>query len=367
MNIISQYEPLIGYSEKEAMAEYMNNPGFLTEYKKTEEFEKQITNTIGVKYCSVVNNGTISLSLGLIALGIKPGDKVIVPDITMIATINAVKFIGAIPVLCDVNENILLDLDKAVTLIRNDSEIRAVIIVSLNGRAHLSEIYGFKAICDEHKVKVLGDDAQSFGSKNYEDKFIGTCVSDISSFSFSMPKIITTGQGGALISQDANLAQTIKKLKDFGRSSGGNDKHDYFGINSKFTEMQAVIGIEQLKDIKYRIQRKKELYSLYYNELKDVSSVKFINYNVPCWTPWFVDVFVKDKQELQQYLKDKGIGSRSIYPAIHTQAVYPEYNDMYFPKSSRLADTGLWLPSSFTLTDSDVIYICESIKEFYHV
>jgi perosamine synthetase len=188
--MIPQYEPLFNIPDLNTnFVSYINSGGWMTEYKKTEEFENKIKEFLGVKYCSVVNNGTISLSLALLAGGIEPGDEVLVPNITMIATANAVRLIGAIPIFVDISPDTLcMDLYDAFNKLT--SKTKALIYVTLNGRSqqpvHMSNF------CITHKLLYISDDAQSFGSCYSDGSKIGT-NGDISSFSFSMPKIITTG------------------------------------------------------------------------------------------------------------------------------------------------------------------------------
>jgi len=362
--MIFQYEPLIGEEERIAVNNYMLNPGFLTEYKKTTEFEEKIAEYLDVKHCIVVNNGTISLSLALLALGIKPGDKVIVPNLTMIASINAIRLIGAIPVLEDVDSRLLLSLTRTVARIKADPTIKAVMFVSLNGRHFLDN--KFIEWCKKHNVALLDDAAQSFGSCDYlGNKIGGQC--DIASFSFSMPKIITTGQGGCLTTNNDELAKTLRRLKDFGRDSGGNDSHPVFGINSKFTELQAIIGLAQLSSIEWRVNRKKEIYKRYYDNLKYVKDIQFIDTDLSITTPWFIDIFVNNQKRFIAEMKERGIGCRAIYPALHTQGTCVEFSPIEFifcaENSIKYSNSGVWLPSSFTLTDDAIDIICNEIKE----
>ena len=220
VRFINQIEPWYGKEEKKAILDYLNSGGWLMEFKKTEEFEKIICDYTGAKYCSVLPNGTVSLVLALMALGIKAGDEVIVPDFTMIATPNAVMMVGAKPVLVDVDESWCLNPDlveKAIT-----PKTKAVFHVSINGRAgRLDEL---KKLCRRHKIYLIEDAAQSLGSF-YQGRHLGR-HGVIGSFSFSVPKIITTGQGGALITDSKKIYETIEKLKDFGRVKAGVDWHD---------------------------------------------------------------------------------------------------------------------------------------------
>jgi perosamine synthetase len=362
-NMIPQYEPLFNREElKNELSNYVISEGWFTEYKNTEEFENKIKEFLGVKYCSLVNNGTISLSLALLAGDIKPGDEVLVPNLTMIATANAVRLIGAIPVFVDVSpENLCMNLLEANKKI--SPKTKALIYVTLNGRSeHPLDIQKF---CANNSLFYISDDAQSLGSSYCCGLNVGT-FGDIASFSFSMPKIISTGQGGALVTNDDYFGNKIKKLKDFGRISGGLDIHEEFGINSKFTELQAILGLNQFKTITERIKRKKEIYSLYFDYLKDIKKIHFITTELYYVTPWFVDIYVEQKKELQEYLNSKEIKTRSIYPPLNTQKCYLEHYDLSFPISNEFSNKGIWLPSSLTLTNENIEYICNKIKEFYN-
>lgn len=367
--MIPQYRPII---DRESLAketsDYILGDGFFTEYKKTEEFEQALCKLLNVKYCSMVNNGTISLSLALLAMGIKPGDSVLVPNITMIATCNAVKLIGAKPIFVDVNHtNLCMDLYKSQTLVEKNF-VKAVIYVTLNGRSHSQEeLLTFKKSCDLYGVAIIQDNAQSLGSYYSNETPISCLEGGIGSFSFSMPKIITTGQGGCLVTNDDKLAMKIKKLKDFGRMNGGMDIHDEFGINSKFTEIQAIMGLNQLKTIGERIWNKRWNYAVYQRALMNISEIYMLPTDDICeCTPWFVDIYIADRDKLQSYLKEKGIGTRAIYPELTSQLVNKKWLQ---PKtlnvSGKYAKEGLWLPSSINIQPDEIFYICNIIKDFY--
>ena len=355
---IPQMEPSIDDKEANAVQEYLSSSPWLTEFKKTEEFENMLCKYTGSKYCVVVTNGTISLTLALLACGVGVGDEVIVPNLTMIATPNSAKLIGAEPVFVDVNkENLCMNLDEAEKAITEKT--KALIYVSLNGRTENPLVV--KEFCDKHNIAFIEDAAQSLGSF-YDGKHIGT-FSDIGSISFSAPKIITTGQGGALLTNNVKLYDKLKKLKDFGRDSGGNDIHDTIGYNFKFTDLQAVIGIEQMKKLESRVKRKKEMYKLYYQNLKDVEGIEFISTDLNIVAPWFIDIYTNDPDKLIAYLKDQNIGSRKIYPPINKQKAYKISET--FLVTEEYTSKGLWLPSSVRLTDEEINNICNTIKEFF--
>jgi len=358
---IVQMKPLFGDEEKRAISEYMDEGGFITEFKRTEKFEKMLTDYTGAKHCIVVNNGTISLTLAAIALGLCHGDEVIVPNYTMVATPNSLKMIGVVPVFVDVEPDTLcLDIEKIKSAIT--SKTRGIIFVSANGRYPKSGILEIKKIAKEHGLVLLEDAAQSLGSLYPEGNHVGT-VGVIGSFSFSAPKIISTGQGGALITNSDELADKLRRLKDFGRSGGGNDVHDTIGYNFKFTELQACVGIEQMKKLPGRVIRKKAIWMAYRRGLSGLEQVNLFNHDLSCTSPWFIDVLADSRDDLVKYLKSVGIGTRTMYPPINLQRAYSLPGN--FPVCDEVGRRGLWLPSYVQLSDEEIDRVCLAIHDYY--
>lgn len=361
MSFIFQMEPWFGQEEKDAIIEYFNAGGWVTEFKKTAEFENSIATFTGAKHCIVVNNGTISLTLAALACGIEAGDEVIVPNFTMIASPNSVKMFGAVPVFVDVEpETLCMDVEKAKAAIT--SKTKAIMLVSANGRYPKAGIDAFLKLVEEHGLKLIEDSAQSLGSYYPDGSHVGT-RGTVGSFSFSAPKIISTGQGGALITNDDHVAFRLRRLKDFGRSGGGNDIHDSVGYNFKFTEPQAIIGIEQMKKLSWRIERKKEIFRQYQKGLQGVNGIKLFEHNLEHTSPWFIDSLATNREALQNYLKENNIGTRVMYPPINKQVAYNLPGN--FPVSEQIGKEGLWLPSSSQLADEQITFICNKIRSFY--
>ena len=358
---IMQMRPLFGEEEKKAISEYMDEDGFITEFKRTERFEQMIAEYTGAKHCVVVNNGTISLTLAAMAAGVLAGDEVIVPNYTMIATPNSVKMFGAVPVFVDVEpETLCLDIElvkKAIT-----SKTKAIMLVSSNGRYPKAGIEAFEALAEQRGLVLLEDAAQSLGSFYPDGRHIGR-AGLIGSFSFSAPKIISTGQGGALITDSREMAFRLRRLKDFGRSSGGNDIHDSIGYNFKFTELQACIGIEQMKKLEGRVERRREIWRRYADGLADVRGMELFAHDLNRTTPWFIDARVERREDLIKYLKSQNIGTRIMYPPIHQQQAYQVPGN--HPVSEDIGARGLWLPSANQLSDAQIHRICTTVKEFY--
>ena len=183
------------------------------------------------------------------------------------------------------------------------------------------------------------------------------------SFSFSAPKIISTGQGGAIITDDDELAYNVSRLKDFGRSGGGNDVHEMIGFNFKFTDIQAVIGIVQMGKLEWRMKRMKDIYSRYKKNLKNINEIYFFDQDLQKTTPWFIDLKVENRNELMAFLKLNKIGSRVMYPPINKQKAYNIKGEHRV--SNIIGEKGLWLPSSSKLTNEQIDYVCDNIKNFY--
>lgn len=355
-----QMRPLFGDEEKLAISEYMEEDGFLTEFKRTELFENAIAEFTGSKHCVVVNNGTISLTLASLACGLNAGDEVLVPNYTMIATPNSQIMLGAKPVFIDVEETTLcMDIEKARAAI--NKRTKAIILVSANGRSPTVGIDAFVNLAEEHGLYLIEDAAQSLGSRYPDGRHIGR-ASKVASFSFSAPKIISTGQGGALITDSDEIAEKLRLLKDFGRTSGGNDVHGSIGYNFKFTELQAVIGLSQMQKLPDRISRKKEIYLKYHEYLSENKNIHLIENNINNTAPWFYEIITQRRDELIKHLTKHGIGSRKMYPPINQQAAYNIPGK--FPISENIGRTGLWLPSMVQLTNQQIAYIARVLNDF---
>jgi perosamine synthetase len=358
---IMQMKPWFGEEEKRALNDYMDEGGFLTEFRRTETFEKMIADYTGARHCVVVNNGTISLTLAALALGVQAGDEVIVPNFTMIATPNSVRMFGAVPVFVDVEpETLCLDIErvrKAIT-----GRTKAIMLVAANGRYPKAGIEAFCALAREHGLELIEDAAQSLGSYYPNGRHVGT-MGRVGSFSFSAPKIISTGQGGCLVTNDDEVALRLRRLKDFGRTAGGTDVHHWIGFNCKFTELQACVGIEQMKKLPARVDMKKRLYRRYMENLQGLRGFKLFEHDLERTVPWFVDALADRREELAAHLKERGVGTRVMYPPINRQLAYDVPGA--HPVSEEVGRRGLWLPSFTQLTDAEVDHVCQSVRCFY--
>jgi len=354
-------EPWFDNQEQEALNKYMGEGGWVTEFKKTFEFQDLIKDFTGAKHCFVVNNGTISLTIMAMAAGIKSGDEVLVPNYTMVATPNSLKMFGAEPKFIDVDSKTLcISLDEIKKNV--SSSTKAVFLVNANGR-YPTDIDEIISYCKLNNIILLEDSAQALGSF-YPDGIHQGRKGIAGSFSFSAPKIISTGQGGAIITDDDELAYNVSRLKDFGRSGGGNDVHEMIGFNFKFTDIQAVIGIVQMGKLDWRIKRMKKIYTRYKENLSQIKEVRFFDQDLKNTTPWFIDIKAQKRDDLVAFLKLNNIGSRIMYTPINKQQAYNIKGEHIV--SNDIGISGLWLPSSAKLTNEQIDFICQCITDFYN-
>ena len=352
---LMQHRPTFGKEEAEATYKYMLEDSFVTEYKKTEELENMISKYLGCKECIMTTSGTCALILSLMSLDLNVGDEVIVPNYTMIATVNAIEMLKLKPVMVDVDKN-TFTVNLSTIKDNVSPRTKAILHVSLNNR--YEDMDQLKDYCSGNGLFLIEDAAQSLGCR-INGKSLGT-FGNIGCFSLSTPKIISTGQGGFCVTNDGLLAKKMRMIKNFGRRESGKDNFEAFGINLKFTDLQAVIGIEQMKKLDYRVRRMREIFDLYYSELKDVIEMRPALSDE--WIPWFVDVFTERREELVCFLKKHKISTRPVYGEMNKTKMY--YNEDVFEHSNYVSKNGLFLPSYVTLSDEDIKQVCKLIKVF---
>ena len=351
--MIPQYEPSYPFTVSTALARYVADGGWCTEGPKTREFERSIAEYTGAKHCVVTTSGTMALTLAGIALGIGPGDEVIIPAYSMIATANAFRVLGASVRFADVEWETLC-LDEHRVALTFTERTKAIVMVSANGRTPLHAWGAWGPL-------IIEDACQSLGSRTADGTHVGR-AGHCGAFSFSPHKIVSTGQGGACVTDNDDLADKLRRAKDFGRDSGGGDVHPHFGINGKFTDLQAVVGLEQMAELPRRVERKRRMRQLYARHFLSVPEARMYGWTEHS-TPWFIDILCDRRDELADHLREHGIGTRKMYPPIPHQESYRAGGS--YPVAENVGRCGLWLPSSLTLTDEEIARVCETIREFY--
>jgi perosamine synthetase len=345
-----------------ALVKQVLESNYLNEGQHAASFEARLAELLGTKHAVAVTSGTAALSLSLVGCGVGHGDEVIVPDLTFIATANAVTMTGAKAVLVDVDPATLnIDpgaIERAIT-----GHTKAVVPVHVSGRA--ADMGAVLSLAEAHGLTVIEDAAEALLSR-HRGRCLGT-FGKTGCFSFSPMKTVTTGQGGVIVTDDDDLDVRLRELKDQGRpvrGTGGDDVHKSLGYNFKLTNVQAAIGLAQLARLEGRMQRQRSIYRIYAERLREVPGIRILPFDLgagecPQWT----DALVENRDDLVAYLKSRGADCRKFWHPIHTQAPY-RLSDDAFPNSTRLSPHALWLPSAFTLSDEDVDSVCGMIREF---
>jgi len=358
---IQWWAPEIGEKEYDLVRKVLQS-NYVNEGEVTELFEKRLATLLGTKHAVATTSGTSAIFLALAGLGVGTGDEVVVPDVTFIATANAVTMTGARPILVDVDPA-TLNMDPEALLRAITPRTKAVVPVHVSGRA--ADLGSILEIAQQHGLYVVEDAAEAFMSK-LDDKCLGT-FGVVGCFSFSPNKTITTGQGGLVVTDDDKLNRRLRELKDQGRpvrGTGGDDTHDSIGYNFKFTNLQAAVGLGQLHYLDARLARMQDIYRCYARGLSGIDGISLIGFQLkrgesPQWT----DAFVNRRDELDRFLAKNGIHCRRFWFPIHTQTPY-RLPDAAFPNSTRMTRKALWLPSAFTLSGEDIAVVCQHVQRF---
>ena len=358
---IPVYQPLLNGNEKKYVNECLDSTWISSKGKFVNEFEDAFANYIDIKHATSVSNGTVAIHLALLALGIGVGDEVIVPTLTYIASVNSIAYTGAIPVFVDSLEGSWQidpnDVKKKIT-----SRTKAVMAVHLYG--HPCDMDALVTICKENNLFLIEDCAEAIGT-TYKGKHVGT-FGDISTFSFFGNKTITTGEGGMVVTNDETLYDRAVHFKGQGLAKHRQYWHDVIGYNYRMTNICAAIGVAQLENIDKVLKEKKRVADAYRKYLKDTSVVFHNPLNDDIYhSYWMCSILTKDAKErdlVREHLDRSGVETRPLFYPVHTMPMYSAQYQRH-PVAENLGWRGLNLPSYPELSDLDIIFICDKIKE----
>jgi len=343
--------------EEKAAVQRVMDSGWITEGSECAAFRDELLSVIGAPYGVFAPNGTLALVLGLMALGIGVGDKVIVPDSTFIASANAVLMVGATPIFCDVGEDFQFSVANAEKVMSKD--VKAIMPVHLYGSTpYMDDVM---EMAERHNLLIIEDAAQGMGVI-WEDKHVGS-FGDIGCFSFYADKTITTGEGGLVVCQDKDIYNRLLLFRNQGRLHSGTFIHPSVGWNFRITDLQAAIGRVQLAKLDLIIEKKREVYSWYVDDLWGVDQIDFI---LPKSAVPFRAVFLCERaEELRAYLLAYGIEPRTAFYPLHAQPYFKCGSEDGYPNAWKAWNYGVCLPVYPSLKREEVIYITDTIKEFY--
>ena len=356
------YQPALQGNEKKYVNECLDSTWISSKGKFIGEFEKKFSDYTDIKYSIAVPNGTIALHLALLALGVGPGDEVIVPTLTYVASANTIRYTGAKPVFVDsLHENWQIDPDDVKKKLTKRT--KAIMPVHLYG--YPSNMTELKKITSGRNISIIEDCAEAFGT-HFKGVHVGN-FGNISAFSFFGNKTITTGEGGMVSTNSKKIFELAVRLKGQGLARNREYWHDIVGYNYRMTNICAAIGLAQLERADQIIKKKRQIAAWYYDNL-DGLGLQFHNEHKNVFhSYWMVNILVKnfkDRDNLREYLKKAGIETRPVFFPIHTMPIYKKKGQS-FPAAEDIARRGITLPSYPTLTKNDVIFICDKIREYF--
>jgi len=385
-------EPLIAKNTLSYVSDCIQTGWISSAGSYIQRFEKEFAAYLHVKHAVTTTSGTTALHLALASLGIGPGQEVIIPALTMIAVPYAVLYTGARPAIIDVDrETFNIDPGKIIEFVKKSCRfdhrrkilvnkktkniVRAILPVHLYG--HPCPMDRIMAVAEEYSLLVVEDAAEAHGALFYPDadrkkaRFAGA-MGDVGCFSFYANKIVTTGEGGMVVTNDDAVAERARRLKDLAHAPQRRFLHTELAFNYRMTNVQAAIGVAQLEEIEKSIALKQKMAAAYHKWLADVRGL-----TLPCEKPWARNVywmyavlvekeFGLDRDELMRRLREEGVDTRTFFVPVHQQPVFAndkESQEASFPVAEELSRFGLYLPSGLALTEAQIQAVCQAIKK----
>ncbi len=365
--IIPVCEPTIAGKEKEYLLDCLDSNWISSAGKYIPAFEDKFAAECHCKYGVACVNGTVALHLGLAALGLEPGDEVILPTFTMIATINAIAYTGATPVLID-SEPHTWNMDVTQLADKITPKTRAIIPVHTYG--HPVDMDPIMELAEQHGIFVMEDAAEAHGAE-YKGRRAGG-LGHAAGFSFYANKIITTGEGGMITTNDAKFAALTQNLRDHAFSSERHFWHKYVGFNYRMTNMQAAIGLAQTEQMSGFVADRRRNAALYTELLKEIPGI--VTPPEAGWAKnvfWMYSLLVEDefgmtRDQLRAFLARHGIETRTFFIPMHLQPIYYEaFKGQRYPVAEMLCQRGFYLPSASSLTAQQITYIISIVRQAY--
>ena len=348
--------------------------GWITQGPRVSEFEEKFALYTGAKHAVAVSNCTTGLHLAMIVAGIKAGDEVICPSMSYIATANSIMYVGATPVFAEVHPE-TYNLDVSDVERRITSKTKAVLLVHQIGMP--ADIDAFAALCKKHNLILIEDAACAAGS-SYKGKKIGS-HSDLVCFSFHPRKVISTGDGGMVTTNNDAYAERMKLLRQHGMSVNAGARHgatkiifeDHLEVayNYRMTDIQAAVGIQQLAKLDWIVEERRKIAQRYLNELSDIDCIRLPREEEGYFTNWqSFSIYLKEsaslsRNELMQALLDKGVASRRGVMTSHRETAYKTMcARIELPRTEDACDRSIIIPLFVPMSDEDVSTVIHHLR-----
>ena len=368
MYMIPVNEPLLNGNEKKYLMECIDTEWISSEGSFVKEFEEKFSSKVDRKYGIAVCNGSAALIVAVAALGLKKGDEVIMPTFTIISCANAVITAGAIPVLVD-SDPYTWNMDINQIESKITPKTRAIMVVHIYGLP--VEMDPVIRIAKKYGLKIIEDAAEAHG-QTYKGKPCGS-FGNISVFSFYPNKLVTTGEGGMVVTDNEELAEKCRSLRNLCFQEKKRFVHEDIGWNFRMTNLQAAIGLAQLERFDEFVTKKRKVGKYYTEMLKGLGSIQLplerTSYADNIY--WVYGIILKDDlslnaEDMMAYLKEKKIGTRPFFFPMHEQPVFHKmglFKNESYPFAERLARLGLYLPSGLALTEEKMNEVSNAVKE----
>lgn len=362
--------------QKEAQAAYDTIlTGWVTQGPRVKEFEDAFASYVGSKYAVAVSNCTTALHLSMIVAGISEGDEVICPSMSYIATANSIRYVGALPIFAEVdpvNYNLdVKDVEQKIT-----SKTKAILLVHQIGMP--ADIDAFKSLCEKYNLILIEDAACAAGSE-YKGAKIGF-HSDLVCFSFHPRKVITTGDGGMITTSRDDFAKRLRLLRQHGMSVNDRVRHqsktlvfeDHLEVayNYRLTDIQASVGIEQLKRLDWIVEERRKIAHAYHEALKDIDCLRLptepqgYKPNYQSYSIYLKENAPISRNELMQKMLDAGISTRRGIMTAHRETAYKNLSHYELPISENAADQSILLPLYVPMDEAEVDYVISHLKKY---
>lgn len=369
-------EPLLDGNEKKYLTECIDTGWISSEGPFVHKFEEQFAARVRRKHGIAVANGTVALDAAVVALGISPGDEVIMPTFTIISCAAAIVRAGAKPVLIDSDPATWnMDVGKLKAKIEDEIEIKknnklkAIMVVHIYGLP--VDMDPVLKLAEKYRLKVIEDAAEMHG-QTYKGRPCGS-FGDISTFSFYPNKHITTGEGGMIVTDDAALAERCRSLRNLCFQPKKRFVHDELGWNFRMTNLQAALGVAQLERLDEFVARKRRMGKRYTELLTDIDGLElpFPKTDYADNIYWVYGLILKDEapfdaEEAMRRLAKQGIGTRPFFWPMHEQPVFHKmglFKNESYPVAERLAMRGFYIPSGMALTEEQMERVVEGVRK----
>ena len=348
------------------------------------DFEHKIAEYAKCKGAVSCQNGTSGLHIALTVCGITRDDEVIVPTLTFIAAVNPVKYIGAEPVFMDCDDSLTMDVDKLRDFCENEcsfvegrllnnksgKHVKAIVVVHVFG--NMADMEGIMEVADRFNLKVIEDATEAIGTYYLEGRYIGKhagTIGTVGVYSFNGNKIMTTGGGGMIVSDDVDLLKKAKHLTTQAKSDELYYTHDEIGYNYRMTNLQAALGLAQLEQLEKFIQVKKENYDLYKEEIQKIPGLKILDFktnirpNFWFYALYLESEYVLDRDQTIRYLASKKIQARPIWGLISDQKPYVQSQTFKIEKAGHYLKHVVNIPCSSNLSKEDVKSVVDCLRQ----